>query len=156
MREYLVTLLAVSAVTAILGILPGEEGMRRTVSFALSATVLAAVVLPLPTLLRDLPEDYAGILDRLEADRLSGDDYLREETLSAVGEGIRRHISEKYALSEGELSVTAEGDIVDGTVILRRVVLTVGGAAAAADLPAIVKYIKKNTGAECEVIYREG
>ena len=156
MREYLVTLLAVSAVTAILGILPGEEGMRRTVSFALSATVLAAVVLPLPTLLRDLPEDYAGILDRLEADRLSGDDYLREETLSAVGEGIRRHISEKYALSEGELSVTAEGDIVDGTVILRRVVLTVGGAAAAADLPAIGKYIKKNTGAECEVIYREG
>lgn len=156
MREYLVTLLAVSAVTAILGILPGEEGMRRTVSFALSLTVLAAVVLPLPTLLRDLPEDYAGILDRFKTDRLEGDDYLKEETLTAVGEGICRHIVDKYGIAEGELSVTAEGDIVDGTVILRRVVLTVGGAAAAADLPSIVAYIKKNTGAECEVIYREG
>ena len=156
MREYLVTLLVVSAVTAILGMLPGEEGMRRTVSFALSLAVLAAVVLPLPTLLRDLPADYAGLLDRLETESLEGGDYLREETLSAVGEGVRRQVSEKFGLPEGELSVTAEGDILDGTVLLRRVTLTVGPRAATADLPSIVKYIKKNTGAECEVIYREG
>lgn len=156
MREYLVTILAVSAVTAILGILPGEEGMRRTVSFALSLALLAAVVLPLPTLLRDLPADYSGILDRLEADSAEGEDYLREETLTAVGEGIRKHLSEEYSLPDGELSVAVTGDIVDGTVILRRVTLTVGPRAAAADIPSIVKYIKKNTGAECEVIYREG
>lgn len=155
MREYLMTLLVVSAVTAILGMLPGEEGMRRTVSFALSLTVLSAVVLPLPTLLRQLPSDYEEILDRLESDRTEGGDYLREETLSAVGEGIQRHISEKYALPEGELSVAVFGDIVDDTVILRRVTLTVGPRAAAADMPSIVAYIKKNTGAECEVIYRE-
>ena len=155
MREYLVTILAVSAVTAILGILPGEEAMRRTVSFALSLTLLAAVVLPLPALLSDLPTDYAGILDRLEAEGAEGSDYLREETLSAVGEGIRQHLTEEYDLPEGELSVAVTGDIVDGTVILRRVTLTVGPRAAAADIPSVVKYIKKNTGAECEVIYRE-
>lgn len=156
MKEYLVTLLLVSAVTAVLGTLPGEEKMKRTVSFALSLGVLSAVVLPLPTLLAELPADYSSFLDHLEAGSLSGESYLEAETMAAVGEGMAAHLAEKYSLAREELAVEAEGDIVDGTVILRRVRLLLSGRAAAADVPAIVGYIEHNTGAECEVIYREG
>ena len=156
MKDYLVTLLVVSAVTAVLGALPNEEKMKRTVSFALALGVLSAVVLPLPTLLGELPRDYAALLDRLEAESLSGEDYLKAETLSAVGDGMAAHLCEKYGLAREEVAARVEGEIVDGTVILRRVTLTLSGRAATADIPAIVKYIEANTSADCEVIFGEG
>lgn len=156
MKDYLVTILVVSAVTAVLGALPNEEKMKKTVSFALGLGVLSAVVLPLPTLLGELPSDYSAFLDRLEAGSLSGEDYLRAETMAAVGDGMAAHLAERYGLPREEVTVTVEGEIVDGTVILRRVTLRLAGRAATADIPAIVQYIEGNTGAECEVIFGEG
>ena len=155
MKEYLVCLLLVSAVTAVLGSLPSDEKMKRTVSFALSLGVLSAVVLPLPTLLSDLPSDYSSFLDRLDAGSASGEDYLRAETLAAVGEGMADHLADRYGLAREEIAVEVTGEIVDGTLILRAVTLTLGGRAATADIPAIVAYIEDNTAAECEVIFRE-
>ncbi len=156
MKDYLVTILLVSAVTAVLGALPNEEKMKKTVSFALSLGVLSAIVLPLPTLLGKLPSDYSSFLDRLEAESLAGEDYLKAETLAAVGEGMAAYLSERYGLAREEVSVTVSGEIVDGTVILREVTLTLAGRAATADIPAMVKYIEGNTGADCEVIFGEG
>lgn len=156
MKDYLVTILVVSAVTAVLGALPNEEKMKKTVSFALGLGVLSAVVLPLPTLLEELPSDYSALLDRLEVGSLSGEEYLKAETLSAVGDGMAAHLSERYGLFREEVAVAVEGEIVDGTVILRRVELALSGRAATADIPTIVQYIESNTGAECEVIFGEG
>ena len=155
MRDYLTTVLLVSAVTAVLGLLPSDEKMRRAVSFALSLAVLSAIVLPLPGLFTGLSGDVSSFLDRLEGEAAAGEGYLEGETMTAVGEGIARHLRERYDLKETELSVTVTGDIVDGTVILRSVVLTLAGRGVTADVPAIVQYTEKNTGAECEVIYRE-
>ena len=155
MKDYLVTLLVVSAVTAVLGALPNEEKMKKTVSLALGIAVLSAVVLPLPALLSDLPSDYTAFLDRLEAESLSGEAYLEAETMAAVGAGMADHLAERYALDREEIAVTAEGEIVDGTVILRRVTLRLTGRAATAEIPSIVSYIKENTAADCEVIFGE-
>lgn len=155
MREYLVTLLVVSAATAILGLLPGDEKMRKAVGFALSLGVLSAVVLPLPTLLRSLPEDYSSILEQLDRGTAEGDGYFGELTLGTVGEGLADHLAERYGIDRKRISVTAEGDIVDGTVILRRVTVTLVGRAAAGDVPALVRYVEAETGADCEVVYLE-
>ena len=155
MRDYLVSLLLVSAVTAVLGLLPSEEKMRRTVGFVLSLAVLSAVALPLPALLSELPREYEGILDRLDGASAEGSDYLTAETLSAVAEGISAHLAERYGLPREEITAEAFGEIVGDTLILRRVTLTLGPRAAMADVPSIVKYIEANTAAECEVYYRE-
>ena len=156
MKDYLVTVLIVSAVTAVLGALPSEEKMKKTVSFALSLGVLSAVVLPLPTLLSRLPSDYSSFLDRLETESLVGEEYLKAETLSAVGEGMAAHLAETYGLAREEVSVEVTGEIVDGTVILRHITLRLAGRAVAADVRSIVHYIESNTGADCEVIFLEG
>ena len=153
--EYLGTLIAVSAVTAVLGILPNEERMRRAVSFVLSLAVLSAIALPLPALLSDLPDDYGEVLDRLKTEAAVGEDYLKGETLAAVGEGIAAHLTARFDLRAGALSVTVTGDIVDSTVILRTVTLALSPAAATADVRGMVAYVKENTGASCEVIYLE-
>lgn len=154
MREYLTALLLVSAVTAVLSFLSGEGATKKGVQFALSLVVLAAVVLPLPGLVGRIPDEYGDVLDRLRGEYTEGEDYWQAATLAAVEEGIALHLCERYGLLEGELSVSALGDIVDGTVILHRVTLSVRGGAWAADLPGMIRYVEENTGAECEVIYR--
>ena len=155
MREYLVTILCVSAVTALLGILPSDEKMRKSVNFALSLILLSAVVLPLPSLLTDLPRDFSAYLEELESESLTGSEYLKKETLAAVCDGIADHLADRYGIPRGAISVTAEGDIVEETVILRRVILTLSPAAQAADVRGMIYYVEENTGAECEVIALE-
>ena len=155
MREYLVTVLLVSAVTAVLGILPSDAKMKRSVSFGLAIILLSAVVLPLPTLLSDLPRDYAGYLERLEGEIASGSDYLEAETLDAVGEGIAAHLADRYGIPLGAITARVEGDITDSTVILRRVILSLAPAAQTADVRGMIYYVEENTKAECEVIYLE-
>ena len=155
MREYLTTVLTVSAVTAVLGLLPSEERMRRTVSFALSLAVLSVIVLPLPGLLSGLSAGAGDFLERLEGETAAGENYLTGETMTAVGQGLTRHLCERYGLGEGELCVTATGDIVDGTVIVRHVTLSLSRRGIYSDVPSMVKYMESATGAVCEVIYRE-
>lgn len=155
MQGYLLTVLAVSAVVAILGVLPGDERLKRPVSLILSLAVMASVVIPLPALLSGLPQDYSAYLDRLEGESEAGSDYLEGETLAAVGEGIAAYLSDRYDLPAGGLTVTVEGDIVDSTVILRRVRLFLSPVAASADARSMIRDVKRETGAECEVIYLE-
>ncbi len=155
MQGYLAGILAVSAVTALLGLLPSDERIRKTVSFALSLAVLSAIVLPLPKLLRELPSDYSSLLERLDGEAAAGEDYLKGETLSAVGAGIAAYLSEEIGLPRSEITVLPEGDIVGDTLILRRVTLVLGRRAAAADVPRMVRAVEENTGAECEVRYLE-
>ncbi len=154
MKDYLTAILIVSAVTAVLGILPTDERLRKTVSFALSLTVLGAVLLPLPTLLGRM-EGFSDILSELESEGEASTDWLEGETLAATAEGIRRYLIEEYDLADSEIAVTVEGDLISGTVILRRITLSVTGRAAAADIPGIVRALESDTGAECEVIYPE-
>ena len=153
--EYVSTLLTVSAVTAVLGLLPSEERARRALTLVLSVAVLSAVALPLPALLSDLPDEYGAYLDRLDASTAEGDAYLKGETLAAVGEGIAAHLTSRYDVRAGALSVTVEGEVVDGTVILRRVKIYLSPAAATVDARSMTAYVKENTGALCEVIYLE-
>lgn len=155
MSEYLVTILCVSAGTAVLGILPSEEKMKKSVQLALSLLLLAAVVLPLPSLLADLPRDYGGYLEGLEGESVAGGEYLEGEMLSAVADGIAEHLAGRYGIPRGAIAVVAEGDIVDRTVILSRVVLSLAPAAQTADVRGMIHYVEENTGAECEVIYLE-
>ena len=149
------TVLAVSAVVAILGVLPGDEKMRRPLSFVLALAVLSAVVIPLPALLSDIPHDYAAYLERLEDSSAVGDGYLEGETFAAVGEGIATYLSGRYDLPAGGVQVDVEGDMIDGTVILRRVRLYLSPAASTADARSMVAEVRAETGAECEVIYLE-
>lgn len=155
MREYLVTVLLVSAVTAVLGILPSDAKMKRSVSFGLAIVLLAAVVLPLPGLLSDLPRDYSAYLERLEGEIASGSDYLEAATLDAVGEGIAAHLSDRYGIPRGAITARAEGEVIDNTVILRQVTLFLAPAAQTADVRGMIYYVKENTKAECEVVYLE-
>lgn len=154
-REYLTTLLVVSAVTAVLGLLPSEGGVRRAVSFGLAVAVLSVTLLPLPGLLSSAGGELSGVLDRLEESESEENGFLLGKTIAAVEEGIAAHLCERYGIKEGALSVSCDGDIVDGTLLLRRVTLSLSPSAATADVPSIVRYIENNTGADCEVIYRE-
>ena len=155
MRAYLVSLLLVTAVTAVLSSLPHEEKIKKTVSFALSLAVLATIVLPLPSLLEGRDAQLSSLLSALDGTTPSGSDWLKAETLDAVAEGMRAHLVSEYGLPSDEVGLAIEGDVVDGTVIVRHIRLTLGGRAAAADIPSIVRALEGDTGAECEVIYLE-
>ena len=153
MRDYLTTLLLVSAVTAVLSVLPSEGPVKKAAALALSLSVLSAVVLPLPSLLAGRDGDLSDLLAELRGETVAGSDWLKNETLSATAEGIREHLCREYGLSSDELTVTVEGDLIDNTVILARVTLWLTGRAAAADVPRIVRAIEADTGAECCVEY---
>ena len=155
MKDYLSTLLLVSAITALLSALPSEGGAKRAVSFALSLAVLSAVVLPLPALLSGSREGLSEILDSLSGEAEEGSDWLEAETLLATAEGLKSYLCEEFGLRPAEVAVAVEGDLIDNTVILRRVTLSLTGRAAAADVPRLVRTVEAETGADCEVIYPE-
>ena len=108
MRDYLITLLLVSAVAAVLSLLRGEGATARGVSFALSLLVLSAVVLPLPDLLSRGADWYGDLSERWE-EAIPSDGKLRyEEAKRAAAEkrAAERRLREaekKIPLLENEL-----------------------------------------------------
>lgn len=153
MKEYLMSLVSVSAVCAIASYLvpDREEKLKKGVGLALALAVLFTAVYPLPGAAEAasrLLDSSGGIFDTSVTDHSS--EWLDGVTSDAVGEGIRRDVMREFGLKDG---VSVVADVSYGSEItVKRVTVKLSGIAIFADGLAIERYIESNYCAECEVL----
>ena len=118
--------------------------------FILSLALLSCLVFPLT----DLSSGDLSFEGDFSYGEEEGEAIREERLIEEVAKGIERAICERFSLKESEIGVTVKADVIDNTVLVRHLTLSLSGGAVIADLPSIRRYITDNTGAECEVIYK--
>lgn len=156
MKAYLETILTVLLVSTLASrLMPDGEG-KRFVRFALSILVLAAVMSPFRTgeLVNFIADHTTGAFENEIA---AGEGYLAEYEKKAIEAGIVATLAEKYGVPASliELDTQCEAEETgDGRVVrVSSVSLHLYGRACMADVPSMVERIKRELGADCEVIY---
>ena len=153
MKEYLTSLLLVTAVATLATLLiPEEDGkLRRLIEFGLALLVLTAVLRPLSNLREfPLPENIFSDIEN------TGTGELPPETLQSMGEGIARGIERdlaaRYRIPADCIRATVTPVLQEGELKVAHLQLSFRGAALACDLLAVEEYAKTTYGGECEVI----
>lgn len=154
MKEYLSSLILVSAVATLAGLfLPSGDGRtRRAVEFGLGLLILTVILQPL-TSLNEIAFSGENIFSSVtEGDGVAD---LSPESWDRIGEGIargvERDIAARYRIPEDCIRATVTPDLVENELKIAHLTLSFRGAALAADLLAIERYAEGTYGAECEV-----
>ena len=149
MTSYFETLLLVSGACAVLSLFSPKGKSGKGVQFVLSLVLLFCLISPLSGLL-DGELSFKGDFPYQEEE---GEKIWEERLIREVERGIKASLAERFSLKESDFEVKIRADIVDRTVLVRHLTLSLSKGAVAADIPSVRRYITENTGAECEVIY---
>ena len=154
MKEYLASLVLVSAVATLAGLLipEGDARTRRMTEFGLGILILTVILQPLSSL-KDLSFAGENIFSGIPETEDMTD--LSPESWKAVGEGIargiERDIASRYRIPEDCITATVTPVLTDDELKIGALALTFRGAALTADLLAVERYAEEAYGAECEV-----
>lgn len=149
MNEYFRTVLLVLGTCAILFALSPDGSVKKSVRLVLSLVLLSVLVLPLGT-----PQKFTASLPDFEKVFSPGgtSSYFDEKTEEALFSGMEEAIRTTFGIPGG-IRLSGEAEKIGDTYVVRRITLTLSGAAALYDIPSVVRYLTENTGADCEVIY---
>lgn len=154
MKEYLASLVLVSAVATLAGLfLPSGDGRtRRAIEFGIGLLVLTVILQPLSSL-KELAFSGENIFSSVAEGE--GGTNLSPESWEQIGEGIargvERDIASRYRIPEECIEATVIPALAENELKISHLTLSFCGAALTADLLAIQRYAEATYGAECEV-----
>ena len=154
MKEYLTSLVLVSAVATLAGLfIPDKDTRtRRLVEFGLGLLVLTVVLQPLSSL-KELSFAGQNIFSPIrgtgDAAGISPESW--EEIGEGIARGVERDIASRYRIPTDCIHASVTPVIVENELKIGALSLTFCGAALTADLLAIERYAEEAYGAECEV-----
>ena len=152
MSEYIISVMAASAVVA-LGSLASYGGNLERISRAAMAVVLLyTVTLPIFSVTGDISDlistDFFEGL-RVECDQ--SDTLFYENTASAFCDGVARFVCEECDLDKGEVSVRVTGLDLE-SMRAEKITVTLSGRAVSADARLIAEAVESADLGECEVM----
>ena len=142
--SYALGVVGICALVALMGFVSYRGDADGAARAAIAVIMLFSVVAPLSGMDFDFSFDISG-----EGAMPDGGEYERVGR-EAFEMGICRLISERYSLSEENISVRAEGYDFS-TMRAERIFVLLSGRAASADARAIKNYITEQGLGECEV-----
>ncbi len=125
----------------LLAFLPADGKWRRLLDLAFSLLLLLSLLLPLRE--ASLPS-FSFTPAEGESERLP---------LSLCEEALEEHLTERFRLPEGSITLALEGEIADGTLILRRATVHVSRRGEAGDIKGLIHYLEEHTGAVITAVY---
>ncbi len=144
-RDYLVTLLTVSCVTAVASAIAAEGKLKKYVNLILSLVVMLTLLAPLGGVIGHITwEEWLPLPD---AGNTTGGDGLLEATENAVGEALCRALG----LGREEVEVEISGSVNEnGEVTLREIAVHLTGEARRAR-ERVWTYLKEQVGDTCDI-----
>lgn len=143
--NYALGAVGICALVALAGFVSYRGSTDGAAKAALAVIMLFSLVMPLSSMKFDFSIDISG--EELLPEGGGEHERVGREAFES---GICRLISERYSLSEENISVRAEGYDFS-TMRAERIFVLLSGRAAAADARAIKNYITEQGLGECEV-----
>lgn len=159
MKDYAVTLLSVLAFSALMLTLAPKGKGEKGVRFALSVLLLFTLLSPFfgGELLSELQTGALReeIVSVSEAGVSAGNAYYEKAHESAVSEILKETLCRDFSVEREKLTLdlTCRYDEAQKNLLVTEIKLHLYGTACLADAHGMLVLLKRETGAECEVIY---
>ena len=153
MREYALSVIAVSLLCAAVSALSPEGKMKKSVSFSLSLVLLCVLISPLFDALGDIKEisqDFFRNTDISSGGDIVNSDF-EDATERAVCDGLIIALSDKFGIGKDSVKAECSMRIIGSEAVFERVEITLFGRAVFSDIHKIEEYIENSLGCECEV-----
>ena len=157
MKDYLISVILVSAVTAIASvILPDGKGrLREQVDLVLALILLSVIIIPFgraDTFAQSIGDALSGIFESDNVYVEEEDGWLMSKREEAFEEAICREVADKFSLPSDGVSVDGTLVLAEGEIHVSSLTISLSGLAATSDNKAIKKYLSALCGVECEVV----
>lgn len=152
MSEYIISVMAASAVVA-LGSLASYGGNIARISRAAMAVVLLyTVTLPIFSVTGDISDLIStDFFEGLRVEYDQSDTLFYENTASAFCDGVARFVCEECDLDRGEVCVRVTGLDLE-SMRAEKITVTLSGRAVSADARLIAEAVESANLGECEVM----
>lgn len=153
MQGYLQTIVIVCVVSAVASTVAAPGKTRAAVQFVLSLAVVLALLSPLSKLGSGHTDFLSALLEEWNAPAAEDEAatrWLDDRLTAATESGLAAALCDRFGLPDGGVRVTLH---TEGGVPVSPVTVSLSGGAVSADAPGIVRYIEKNLGLECKIVY---
>lgn len=145
MSEYLVTIFAASAISAISAFVFFSKRQEKVAAAAFGIILVSAIISPLLSIYRVIGEEDFYKTEQKDEDAFS------EVVEESFCDGIESAVADKYSLSEEDISAEVFGFSKD-SMSAEKIVITLRGKASFTDLVSIRHFIEENNLGKCEVL----
>ena len=158
MKSYVISIILVSAVTAVVSaIAPDGEGrLREQIDFVLAIAIIAVIIAPvgrIGDIGADVSETLSGIFAFDAVDLDGGDaEWLMSRREEAFERAIGGDLAGRFGFPSEDVTVEGSLALSDGELHVTSLRVVLSGLAATSDNKAIKKYLSELCGVECEVV----
>ena len=158
MKDYLISVMLVAAVTAIASvILPEGKGrLREQADFIFAVALLSVIILPIAHLglaSDGIGESLSQIFDSdVKYEDAEESEWLATKREEAFEEAIRLATAEKFGFDSDEVTVDGSLFLSEGKLYVSSLSVGLSGVAATGDNKNVKKYLSKLCGVDCEVL----
>ena len=163
MKNYIITLIAVSVFSGIVHILAPEasgDRLRKQIKLVTSLCILCIAIAPLAGLLRELEGANFDFLSKYTDREELGERYedifkdsLRAHTAQSVAEGSEKLLGERFGLDGEDISVRVSVSELDDKFFVDSATVILYRTAIMTDPREISEYIETLLECECEIVY---
>ena len=158
MKDYIFSLVCVSLIAAMLGILcPQDAAGQKSVRFLISVVIISIIFLPPSRIEEIINEDYfAGFEEIFDgfgegADTSDFADSLERYGTDYVNAEIKKDVCKRFDIPETNCRAVASFAMKDGALCLEKIKVILSGKAIWKDPHAIEAYVGENYGCPCSV-----
>ena len=163
MKAYILSVTVASLIAAVITLLTPEGkdgGIGKHVKLLTSLAILAVIINPFLTFLKDLSvKDVDSLKDKILSSADPQDPYekifyesLSEMSAIDLEDELKKLISEKFGIKSENLSINAEYSVVENAVCFNRITVILSGGAIFRNPYDVEAYVKNITGIECKCL----
>ena len=148
MREYVVSVVAVSMLAALAVFISYGGASERAVKGAVSVILIYTLCMPIVDMVGDFSVENLNFELQLE-DVESSSEYF-ETVEEAFARGVKSYVCEEFGLDGGAVFVKIQGFAIE-SMRAERISIVLSGRAALSDVTRIAEAVKNAGLGECEV-----
>ena len=160
MTEYLLTLIGISTLISVIGMIAPQKSKKYT-RLICALCLLCVILRPLPSI---LDTDLFSVLEfenieSGDADRskeLYAEIYnntIRNANAEKISNALENMMIKDLDLPLGEFEVSVDIDGANGNIVVKQTTVMLRSGAVPRDPHAIVSYLEEMLGCRCEIIY---
>ncbi len=157
MTEYLLTLIGMSALISVVGMIAPQKSKKYT-RLICALCLLCVILRPLPSI---LDTELFSVLDIESEETDSSESFyaeiynnvIRDASAEKISNGLEDMMIKDLELPRGEFEVNVDIDDSNGNIVVKRTTVMLRDGAVSRDPHAIVSYLEEMLGCKCEIIY---
>ena len=157
MREYLMTLIAVSLFSGIVGMISPEGDLKKYVRLLCTLCLLCAMIGPVLTFFADSAFSAEDWLEEVEKEEINYEEIYNNALISGeeaqAAETIQNSILQTFSLPSGSLEVSVKSKSKNDTDSPLDVTVILRDEAIFADPKKILAHIEKMGDCRCVIVY---